>query len=136
MIPIMDLPPNEKSFDIEVKGETSGQIWKGKFSTVCVPTCRQKADAFVLQTKLNQDLATLDLFIKAYHNMIAQLTVRLTSAPQWWISADNGQDLKDFNVIIVVYNECLKAENEWLTRVWGEPAKEEVKKIETSDEKK
>jgi hypothetical protein len=90
-----------------------------------VPSIRQKADICVLETRLNQDLMSLDPLIKAYHNTVAQCKYRIIAAPKWWIESDDGQDLLDLNVITEVWKQCRQAEREWLEKVWG-PAEQPV----------
>lgn len=116
----MGLPPNEKTFTITATGDTSKQPYTGEFRTVCMPSLRQKADAAVMEAQLNRDLVTLDNDTVLYHRMISQLAHRLKAAPQWWIEANNGQDLLDANVVFEVFKNCAEAEREWREKVWGE----------------
>jgi len=129
---LISLPPNESTFEISVKGETSTQMWTGKFKCVCVPTLRQRAEASILEKQLNKDLLTVDQETLAYHRMIAQLSSRLIAAPDWWIAANNGQNLLDLNVVFEVWKLCVEAEKSWKDQVWKDEKKEE-KKLESTD---
>jgi hypothetical protein len=117
----MNLPENEKEFEISVTGDTSKQLFTGKFRTVCVPNLRQRAQASVMAKQLNGDIKTLDEDTMLYHRLISQLSARLLAAPQWWVVANGGQDLLDINVVFEVWKRCLEAETEWRTQVWGKP---------------
>ena len=132
---ITNLPPNEKTFSISIVGDTSKQNFVGDFTTVCMPNLRQKSEASIMEAQLNRDLATLDQNTILYHRMIAKLSQRLTEAPDWWISSDNGRNLLDANVIFEVFKECVDAEREWREKVWGkeEEDKEEIKKSNNED---
>jgi hypothetical protein len=125
---LIQLPVNEEVFEFSLKGETSLQLFNGKFKCVCVPNLRQRSEAAVLERQLNRDLATLDAETLAYHRMIAQLTSRLLAAPDWWISSNNGQNLLDLNVVFEVWKLCMKAEKNWKDIVWKDEKKPEEKK--------
>lgn len=133
---LQNLPINEKSFSISLKGDTTGQMWVGKFATVCVPNLRQQADASVMEAQLNRDLTTLDGNTKLYHKVIAQLASRLVAAPEWWQSSDSGQNLLDINVVLEVWKNCIEAEKEWRNKVWGEPEEPKVKTTDVEEESK
>ena len=125
---LIQLPVNEKVFDLSVKGETTTQMWTGKFKCVCVPNLKQRSEAAVLEKQLNRDLTTLDTETLAYHRMIAQLTSRLIAAPDWWIASNNGQNLLDLNVPFEIWKLCMEAEKGWKDVVWKEEKKTEEKK--------
>ena len=88
-----------------------------------------------MEAQLNRDLITLDQDTSMYHRIVAQLTYRLKAAPDWWISAGNGQDLLDVNVVFEVFKYCAEAEREWREKVWGKEEKKE-KKLESTSKKK
>ena len=135
------LPDNDKIFDIDIEeGEVTRQNYKGKFQCKCVLNLREKSEADVLQKGFSQGLTNLTEDTLVYHLIVAQLSARLTKAPDWWIAAGNGSDLEDLNVLYEVYQECLKAEREWKDQVWGaaekkpEPVTE--KKLESTSVEK
>jgi len=130
---LIALPPNENAFDISVKGETSAQMWTGKFKCVCVPTLRQRAEAAVSEKQLGRDLLTVDQETMAYHRIISQLSSRLTAAPDWWIASNNGQNLLDLNVVFEVWKKCMEAEKNWKDMVWKDE-KKEGNEVKSTDE--
>jgi hypothetical protein len=132
---IAQLPDNEKTFEISIeKGDNTGLTWKGKFRCRCVLNLRQKAEADVFEARLNSGL-NLPETTKWFHFAIAQLTARLDAAPEWWIEANNGQDLLDLNVILEVFKQCMAAEKEWREQVWG-PVKTDIVLKNTDTEAK
>lgn len=129
-----ELPPNEKEFTIDVeKGDTTGERHKGRFTTVCVQNLKQKSEADLQRAALNGPHGgSLAEETRLYHLVVSELQHRLTFAPKWFREADFGRDLKDMNVLIAIFNECMKAEKEWREAVWG-PVKA-VSTIEESEE--
>lgn len=128
---ISDLPSNEKSVHIEIKGETTGATWKGDFRIVRMPTIGMITRANIIQTRLSGDLATVDPSVRTIHNMLAQCQTRIIDAPTWWWEHNEGQELLDINVLGELYKQLELAEREYKEEVWG-PVKEDKKK----DEKK
>ena len=132
---LIQLPVNEKVFELSVKGETSLQLFKGKFKCVCIPNLQQRSEASVLEKQLNRDLATLDAETSAFHRMIAQLSVRLLAAPDWWIASSGGKTLLDLNVVFELWKSCMQAEKDWKDLVWKDEKKpEEKKELESTSE--
>jgi hypothetical protein len=129
-----DLPPNEKEFSIDIeKGDTTGQRFKGKFKCVCVPNLKQKAEADLHRARLNGPLpGNLSEETRSYHLVISELNARLLRAPRWFNEAGFGAEIKDFNVLVNIFNECMEAERGWRLEVWGPPAVAST--IEESDE--
>jgi len=131
---IIQLPINEKIFELSIKGETTTQMWTGKFKCVCVPNLRQRSEAAVLEKQLNRDLTTLDTETLAYHRMIAQLSSRLLAAPDWWLASNNGQNLLDLNLVFEVWKSCMEAEKSWKDIVWKNEKKEEKEELKSTSE--
>lgn len=129
-----ELPPNEKSFEIEVaRGDTTGTRYVGKFKSVCVQTPKQKSEADLMRARLNgPNPLQLTEETRLYHVVISELHHRLKAAPKWFREADNGMTVMDMNVLVAIFNECIKAETEWREKVWGPAVKAD--QIEASDE--
>lgn len=131
---IDELPPNEKTFTVEVpKGETSGQRYVGKFTCRCVLNIGQRTAADVAEARLNEGLKDVRENTRVMHMVLAQLEARVTHAPKWWIASEGGRLLMDENVVLEIYRQCLAAETEWRTQVWGEPEKTPPKVEETEE---
>lgn len=127
------LPDNSKSFDLDVaEGDVTKQRFKGKFHCKCVLNLGERSAADVLNKKMNESLDTLNDETYMTHMMIAQLDVRLTKAPEWWVATSGGRELLDLNVVLEVYKQAMEAEREWRIEVWGEP--EDEKKLEVAED--
>lgn len=135
---LTQLPDNSKNFEINVEeGDTTRQRWAGKFECKCVLNLRERAAADILQRKMTEGLGEgLSQETLVYALMIAQLEVRLTSAPDWWLASERGRDLQDLNVIYEIYTKCMEAEKEWREEVWGDEEKEKfpIKSSEENEE--
>lgn len=124
----------EREFVVSVKGETTGQDYKGKF----------KAKRFLShKDRLNQDRMRRELLggtlvdqaselAASTAEVIAQCRVRLLDAPMWWKSSDSGLDLIDQSPVVEVYNKVIEIEKEAIAALQkeGEEAKEALNKIE------
>lgn len=125
---ISTLPSMEFTFSIDVKGSDTGKQFQGTF-TYKRPDRRAKSDISRLAARLNEDLKNLEEDAKFMHEVLASLRFTLKESPDWWKSEDFGMKLYDDNVSIEIYKACLKFENEWTDKVWGnqDKAKEELK---------
>ena len=123
-----ELPSMEHTFQVKVEGKAGGQVYEGTF-TYKRPTIRQKSLISKLAAKLNEDIKYLDEDTKFLHQIIASLHHTLVEAPAWWKKSDSGLELYDFNVILDIYKECEKFEDEWFEKVWGnqEVSEQQVK---------
>lgn len=138
-----DLPPNEASFTISLEGDTTKQISKGHFTCHCVLNLAQRAEADLIEARLNQGLKEIRPATQTLHFVLAQLYVRLKKAPGWWISSflpDEGVPgklLLDWNVVSHIFSECMKAEADWRVAVWGpdEAAKPPIEESESEESK-
>lgn len=134
-----DLPPNEYTFTISLEGDTTKQISKGQFTCRCVLNLAQRAEADLIEARLNQGLKEIRPATQTLHFVLSQLYVRLAKAPAWWINSflpDEGVPgklLLDWNVVSAIFSECMKAEAEWRVAVWG-PDEPPKPPIEESDE--
>ena len=112
--------PNSETFVINVVGDSTGETQTGKFiakkrlsfnDQMARDNYRRQmlGDAKGEPTPRANSMATI----------FSELIVRLTEAPSWWVDADEGRNLEDENVIVEVYDRCIKIESD---------AKEEVAK--------
>ncbi len=107
------LPKNEKSFHINVVGETSGERYEGDFTCICVPfiALRNKIARDEIRERGDLDTVTDELFIRA--RWLVNCQNRLMTWPDWWSGSANGARLMDENVLKEVYDQCIEAEVEW-----------------------
>lgn len=134
-----DLPPNEKTFSIDVEGDTTKQRSVGQFTCRCVLNLAQRAEADLIEARLNQGLKDVRSTTQTLHFVLAQLYVRVVKAPNWWRNSylpDEGVPgklLMDLNVVSRVFEECMTAESEWRLAVWGPDKPENEPPIEPSE---
>jgi hypothetical protein len=105
---------NSATFVVDnVTGDTTGQIWVGKFSA---------------KKRLNfNDQLRMDNFRRqmlgaaegeptpraaSMAHIFSNLLVRLIEAPSWWVDADEGRELEDENLVLDVYEKALKVETD------------------------
>lgn len=121
---MISLPSMEHTFHVSVMGNETKQLYKGDF-TYRRPTLGDRAKSEVMRSRLNGDLATLNLDTQTFHGMIAILRYTLVKCPKWWSESDYGYELHDVNIVEEVYKAVLKFEKEWADQVYG---KEETNK--------
>lgn len=111
------LPKNEKTFEINVEGEITGERYMGTFTCICVPfaALRNKIARDEIRETGDLDNISADLFLRARWLVNAQN--RLLSWPDWWGGCNNGARLLDENVLKEVYDKCIEAEVEWRKNV-------------------
>jgi len=119
-----ELPSMEYEFDIDVEGNTTRQKWLGSFKFL-IPNNKIKAQIDLKRAEYNGGLEDrLDAEVLILNYTIAYLRYSLVEAPKWWIKADYGYSLYDFNVVNEVYKKCQNYEEKWLKTVWGEESSE------------
>lgn len=136
------LPPNEKTFTIDLVGDTTKAVSKGQFTCRCVLNLAQRAEADLVEARLNQGFKGIRDATQTYHYVLSQLYERITKAPEWWIkSALPGEDvpgklLMDWNIVSKIFEECMTAEGDWRVAVWGneEPPKPPIEPSESEGE--
>lgn len=104
---------NEVSFTVSVNGEVTGEKFYGTFKCKTRLSHRDMLTIDKIRRELlgtNAEEASPDA--RAFAAAIAQLSVRLTSAPAWWTDNGNGMDLSDEEVVAAVLSEAIKAETD------------------------
>jgi len=108
----------EHSFDIQVTGAETREIFIGKFK-YRRPSCGARSRIAAMRARLNNDLTTLDEDTSDFNMAISHLRFTLDDFPQWWADAAFGIDLYDANVVAEIYNRCMAFEEEWKTKVYS-----------------
>jgi hypothetical protein len=113
----MELPSNESTFDVDVKGDTTLKEYKGQFTCRCVLTMGQKHALELEKSRLlgSYTNPTDDLIGIAV--IFSNLRQKLIDGPEWWKQSSGGTTINDENVLLEIYNKILKAENEWRQKV-------------------
>jgi len=136
------LPPNEHTFTINVVGEVTKQTSHGSFTCRRVLNLGQRAEADLVEARMNQGLKEIRPATQTLHYVLSQLYVRITKAPAWWINSFlpeegvPGKTLMDLNVISAIFAECMQAEADFRLEVWGpdEPPKPAIEESEEPSE--
>lgn len=107
------LPKNEKTFSIDVEGDTSGEKYVGQFSAKCVLNMSEKHTKELEKTRLLADYANPSNGLAGIAEILSTVRTRLIKWPDWWSNLDYGTKVLDENVIIAIYDELIQAESEW-----------------------
>ena len=119
-----ELPPMEKSFQIEVSGGFTKKRFVGDF-TCRIPNIKDQCLIEKHRAFLNGDMVNqLPPGVLKTHQMIAYLRYTLTEYPKFWKDSDLGYELRDLNVIEDIYNKVLEFEESWMAQVWGDDREE------------
>lgn len=107
------LPKNERTFTIDVTGETTGIQYKGEFVAKCVLNMAGKHAMELEKTRLMADYANPSAGLMGIAISLATVRAKVLKGPEWWTSSNGGADIIDENVIFTIFDECLKIENDW-----------------------
>ncbi len=105
----------EKDVPIDVKGEVTGDTFKGKFKFRTRLSHRDRATQDILRREYlgPQPVGAIASARAAQQALIfSELDVRIIEAPSWWTTASNGQDLFDDDVVATIYDAAIGAEKE------------------------
>lgn len=126
------------SFVIDVRGDVTGEAYKGNFSVKRFLSQRDRIQKDSIRRTLlglDADQASVDAAIRA--EMLSHLSVSVSDSPLWWKESNAGLDLYDDNVVIQLYEktaEAQKAEMKEVSKKGEEAQKELRKKRKEKDE--
>lgn len=132
-------PPNMFKFTIDVRGDETGQQFKGKFVYVR-PDIGRRRDVDQLEDILNSEykekyqVKELTKTVKNYNYTIAYLKVCLEECPEWFTGSDYGLKLQDENVLDLIAYKIKTFENDRVKKIEEILAKPRTK-IQTEEEK-
>jgi hypothetical protein len=113
----MELPKNESVFDIQVEGDTTFKKYEGQFTVRCVLSMGQKHGMELEKTRLLGNHANPSEELLGLAIIFANLRAKVIDGPEWWKQSNGGVTIKDENVLVELYNQVEKAENEWRSKV-------------------
>jgi hypothetical protein len=119
----MPIVKYQTDFVIREKGETTGEVFTGKFVVKTRLSHRDRLNMDVLRRQLLGPIPQGSMPSERALNsseIFSQLSVRIVEAPSWWTSADNGIGLDDDSVVSAVYQKAVQAEADALKEVIGE----------------
>lgn len=111
------LPKNERTFSISVDGDTSGEKFEGQFTAKCVLNMSEKHIKELEKTRLMADYANPSGSLAGIAEILSTLRVKLVKWPDWWANTDFGNKILDENIVITIYDEVQKLEQEWRKEV-------------------
>lgn len=123
-------------FTITVTGEETGETFVGRFSAKNRITFREELNRDKIRRELVGEFGNSASERAAlYAIMFAELAVRITESPDWWKASGGGLDLIDENVVLEVYKQAMKIEEDERKAIKkkGEDAEAELKKIHESN---
>lgn len=135
----MSLPDREKEFIVNEVGELTKERYTGTFRVKRVLTQREEFLSDHRRRAIlgpNPENSAMAMAQNAY--ALGQLSVRITKSPSWWNPNNEevgGLDLIDENLIAKVFEETLKAEQEWRDEI-AKKAADAVKTVEEAADKK
>jgi hypothetical protein len=111
------LPKNEKTFEINIEGDTTRERFIGTFTCICVPWAglRNKISRDEVREAGDLENITTELFLRA--RWLANLQSRITESPDWWKGLGYGARSLDDNLLKELYDQCIEAEVEWRKKI-------------------
>lgn len=107
------LPKNERTFSVELEGDTTGITYKGEFTVKCVLNMSGKHSLELEKTRLMADYANPSAGLAGIAISLATIRAKVVEGPDWWKKSDAGATILDENVIFKIFDECVKIENAW-----------------------
>lgn len=111
------LPKNQKTFTIDAVGEDTFVPYKGEFTVKCVLNMSGKHALELEKTRLMADYANPSSGLRGIAVSLATVRAKIVKAPDWWTELNAASDLLDENIIIDIFEQCIKAETEWREKV-------------------
>ena len=113
----MDLPKNQKSFQLDYTGELTGKRYEGTFTVKCVLNMAEKRKLEIERSGLSADLTNPTGNLNAISLVVSNLRVRVTDAPDWFKQAIVTLDILDEDVLFELYSKSLDKSEEWISEV-------------------
>jgi hypothetical protein len=113
----MDLPKNQKSFQLDYTGELTGKRYEGTFTVKCVLNMAEKRKLEIERSGLSADLTNPTGNLNAISLVVSNLRVRVTDAPDWFKQAIITLDILDEDVLFELYSKSLDKSEEWISEV-------------------
>jgi hypothetical protein len=109
------LKNNERTFDFEVKGNVTHEVYKGQFTVKCLLQNDEMIEIYKLVDRYNGGSYTLHSGASNFNRALAELEVRLVAAdakgnsllPKWFSDSNYGRKLLNPNVVIELYEKAL-----------------------------
>jgi hypothetical protein len=121
--------------DFHEIGSDTGQVYEGQF---VIKTLLSRRDLFMADERRRLVIGSLGESAPSMINgeayMIGQLAVRIVDAPKWFKESDLGLELKDENIIPMLFKLCMDKEQERKDEI-KKKSEESLKKLSKKIEK-
>jgi hypothetical protein len=107
------LPKNQRTFDLDLVGDTTGEQYVGQFTVKCVLDMSGKHALELEKTRLMADYANPSRGLVGIAVSLATVRAKIVEAPAWWKNSDDGAKVMDENIILALYDKCNEMEAEW-----------------------
>ncbi len=114
------------SFEIHVVGDETQETFTGKFFAKEKLSWQDQLNIDRIRRELlGANAADADPVVFQRATVIAELSARISSSPDWWKTARGGLDVIDDNVVMEVYAKAQEVRAKWLDaqKQKGEAAK-------------
>lgn len=107
----------DKPFSIHVEGDATGKTWTGDFRA----KIRLSRRDIITRDRIRREMlgsagGTPDQHASDLALAYAELKVRITDAPPWFVESDFGLDMEDESPMAHVYQKALKVQTEEIER--------------------
>jgi hypothetical protein len=113
----MELPKNEKSFDVSLIGETTGKKYEGTFTVKCVLNISDKRRLEIERSRLSADTVNPSVSLSAISGVVANLRIRVVQGPEWFKQSIDNLDFLDEDILYEVFSKCMEKSEEWTSEV-------------------
>ena len=113
----MELPKNEATFSVDLVGDTTMKRYEGQFTVRCVLNMGQK---HAMELEKNRLMGGFDAPTNALAGMavlLSSIRAKVIDSPEWWKQSGAGASLSDDNILVVLYDKIIEAENAWRQKV-------------------
>lgn len=123
------LPKRQKSFDLDLTGESTDLQYKGTFTVKVGLSMQEQHTVELERTRMMADYKNPSPGLMRIAIALSDLTVRIVESPSWWRETGNGYDILDRNVVEEIFIKSMDAETEWKKAIKkkAEEAREEVR---------
>jgi uncharacterized ion transporter superfamily protein YfcC len=106
---ITGMPEFEFTIQFKSVGEFSKKEYSGVF-VYALPTIAQLKEISNIKNAMVGDaFAKLDAYTNTLYEFLSELKVCLVKFPEWWKESGFGEELRDTNIVVEVFTQCLLA---------------------------
>lgn len=111
----MALVDDKAVFNVEVKGESTGKVYKGKFVMKLFLSLKERNQVAVKYSVINAG-NTEDFEMMGINKLLAEYLQQVEEGPDWF-SEEKALDLEDFSPLNKIKEELEKAQKEYSDKI-------------------